>query len=264
MKISVIVPTYKPDFYLWDCLNSLKNQILSSEEYEVLIILNGEKEKYFEMINIWLEKNKLYNYKLLYCKENGVSQARNLGLEVAKGEYIAFIDDDDIVEKQYLSELLKKNLQLGDKGIAIVNYLDFEKEKIIRTKYLQGRIFYDKSNVRKCFSVVWGKLIPKIIIDKTRFDIRLKNGEDSLFMLQISKNINLVGIVDKNIYYMRRIRKESANFRKKKFTEIFCTNYILFEEYLKLLFKKGYSRKLIFLRILALFKGVFFQIKNKF
>lgn len=108
MDISIIVPTYKPDYYIWECLESLKNQSLDREKYEVLIILNGEKESYYSNIKNWIEKNKVENFEILYTKISGVSNARNIGLDNSRGEYIVFIDDDDYVDRNYLEELLKK------------------------------------------------------------------------------------------------------------------------------------------------------------
>ena len=74
MDISVIVPTYKPDYYIWECLNSLKEQSLNSKKYEVLIILNGEKDSYYYDINEWLKNNNVENFKLFYIEQKGVSK----------------------------------------------------------------------------------------------------------------------------------------------------------------------------------------------
>lgn len=108
------------------------------------------------------------------------------------------------------------------------------------------------------------KSIPKNVIGKIRFDIKLKNGEDALFMAKISKNISKIGTVNKKVIYYRRVRKNSANFKKKKIKEILLNTLTLEKEYSKLFFKKGYSKKFIGMRMLAVVKGLFFQIKNKY
>ena len=94
-EISVIVPTYKPDYYIWKCLNSIVSQNLDRRNYEVLIILNGDKEPFFTEIESYLKNNNLNNFHLIYTQEKGVSNARNIGLDRAKGDYICFVDDDD-------------------------------------------------------------------------------------------------------------------------------------------------------------------------
>lgn len=79
MKISIIIPTYKPDYYIWECLDSIKEQTLDKELFEVLIILNGEKEPYYNNILNYIRKNDLLNFKIVYTEKPGVSNARNIG-----------------------------------------------------------------------------------------------------------------------------------------------------------------------------------------
>lgn len=264
MKISVIIPTYKPDYYIWECLESLKNQTLSQDEFEILIILNGDKEPYYCQINNWINKNKTENIKLLYSEKKGVSYARNLGLDIAWGENICFIDDDDYVDNNYLEELINSVEKYDKNGIVVTNYINFDektREKLFETKYQNG--FYTKNilEIRKVFSMGCIKLIPQKIIDNTRFK-NYSNGEDALFMLEISKNINYISFTGKNVYYYRRVRINSANYRKKKVSYILKNLFNLLNEYVKIFFKEGYNKKFVFIRILALFKGTIFQLKN--
>lgn len=123
-KISVIIPTYAPKDYLWECLGSLENQTLSKDEFEVILVLNGEREPYESLI-----RKKLPEYSftctLLYSTPNGVSRARNLGMDKAQGCYICFIDDDDWVSDNYLTELLSKAC---DDGIIEANVKAVDKE----------------------------------------------------------------------------------------------------------------------------------------
>ena len=265
MKISVIVPTYKPDYYIWECLESLMKQSLDKKKYEVLIILNGEKENYYSNIKNWIGENKVENFKILYTKLNGVSNARNLGLEMSKGEYIVFIDDDDYIDRDYLKELLKKNEEIGKQGIAIANYIDFDeitKEKIFISKYLNSEIDSNICTKRKVFSMVWAKSIPREIIDEIRFNFNFINGEDSLFMIEISKNINKIGIVDKETFYFRRIRKNSAHYKKKNIKYIFNNFFELLKYYFNFFRKEEYNKKFLLMRIIALIKGTFYQLKT--
>lgn len=264
MKISVIMPTYRPDYYIYECLNSLKNQTISQDNFEVLIVLNGDKEPYYSQISDWINKNEMKNIKLLYSEKKGVSNARNLGLDIAYGENICFIDDDDYIDDDYLKELIKGIEKYGKNGIVVTNYINFDektKKKLFETKYQNG--FYTENilQVRKVFSIVWIKLIPKNIIGNIRFK-NYSNGEDALFMLEISKNINCVSVTGKNVYYYRRVRINSANYRKKKVSYILKNSFNLLNEYVKIFFKEGYNKKFVFIRILALIKGTIFQLKN--
>lgn len=263
MEVSVIIPTYKPKEYIYECLESLKNQTLCKDIFEVLIVLNGEKEPYYSKIKKWIFENNLENFKLLYSEIAGVSNARNIALDLAKGDYIVFIDDDDYVDNDYLQELFKVNKRIGVNGIAVANYVRFED----RTKKILSGVSYPFNGntvlgTRKFFSIVWLKMIPRDVIFNTRFNTKYKNGEDTLFMIEISKNIRVVEKVEKETFYWRRVRQDSAHFRKKSKKEIIKKYFSLVCEYSKFFFRKGYNKRFIFIEILTLFKGMIFQLKK--
>lgn len=259
MEISVIIPTYKPDYYIWECLDSVKEQTLNKNSFEVLIILNGEKEPHYSNILNYIRKYKLKNFKLLYTEQNGVSNARNIGLDNCNGDYIAFVDDDDCIDEEYLEILFQTNQKYGNVGIVLSDYLNFEeRSKDIISKSDYSLNYYGKNLIkfRRTFSMVWGKLIPKKVISDFRFNLNYKNGEDSLFMLEISKNIKYISTTKKEIFYRRRIRKNSANFRARNISEEFFNSYSMLKEYLKIFLKKDYKKIFILIRILAIFKGM--------
>ena len=105
--ISIIITTYRPDKYIISCLDALAKQTISSFDFEVIIILNGQQFPYEALI-----KDLIYKYKFkinyFYTNITGVSNARNIGLKVSIGEYIIFLDDDDILSPNYLKTMLKK------------------------------------------------------------------------------------------------------------------------------------------------------------
>ena len=97
MKISVIVPTYKPKSYIWECLDSIYNQTLPKNDYELILVLNGCNEPYSTQIRAWLSKHESLGVQFIQTDESGDSNARNLALDHVKGEYVTFIDDDDFI-----------------------------------------------------------------------------------------------------------------------------------------------------------------------
>ena len=106
MYISVIIPTYKPKAYLWECLDSLIIQSFPKEDFEVILVLNGCDEPYKSAIENYIStKMQRMNINFINTKQGGVSNARNLGLDVARGKYITFIDDDDYISSSYLQDL---------------------------------------------------------------------------------------------------------------------------------------------------------------
>lgn len=216
MKISVIIPTYKPQSYIWECLDSICNQTYPKEEYEVIIVLNGCKEPYDGQIREYINNHPDVQWNYIQTDQGGVSNARNIALDVAKGEYVAFIDDDDYVSPSYLEELYAKS---DDMTIAVSNsfafndgnpeeLLTYEMTSAFNTYSPNGRM--SSSKVRRFFSGPCMKLISMSFIQGRRFDVRFKNGEDSLFMFLISDKYKYVDFTSSNAIYFRRYREGSA------------------------------------------------------
>ena len=220
MQISVIIPTYKPQKYIWDCLHSLAIQTLSPENYEILIILNGCKEPYYSNILVYIKSYlSTHNIRLLHTDISGVSNARNIGLDNAQGEYIAFIDDDDYVSPTYLEALLAK---ASRNTIALTNTIAFSADNPYIDYYLaQAYKHYapmGKQPFYKPRSYMAGpcmKLIHRDIISDIRFNTQFKNGEDSLFMFCISPNMQYVNFTNKEVFYYRRYRLNSASMGRR-------------------------------------------------
>ena len=104
MNISVIVPVYNVEEYLSTCLDSLLDQGLSEQEYEIILINDGSKDCSLDICNRYA---KAHSNIQVYSQENqGVAMARNLGLSKAKGEWVMFVDSDDYLCKNSLRYLL--------------------------------------------------------------------------------------------------------------------------------------------------------------
>ncbi|AVQ28573.1 glycosyltransferase family 2 protein [Fusobacterium ulcerans] len=259
LEISIIIPTCKPDYYIWECLDSIKNQSLDRVFFEVLIILNGDKEPYFTEIKNYIKKNELNNFKLIYSKEKGVSNARNIGIEMSQGDYIAFIDDDDYISKNYLLNFEKIK---SEDSLCIANFINFKKKYVVlkEIKYKINDSTSSLNKYRKIFSYIGGKIISKKIIENIFFDTNLKNGEDSLFMVEISKNIKYIKTGDQDTIYYRRVRNNSANFKKRKKMEIIKNSYGQIKKYISFYHNNQYDKMFIFIKIMAVIKGMFVSI----
>ena len=217
MKISVIIPTYKPKEYLWECLDSLVAQTFAKEDFEVLLVLNGCDEPYKSQIDRYIEAHKNdMNLKFLHTLQGGVSNARNMALEQAEGQFICFIDDDDYVSETYLERLYDK---VGEDTIVISDTYYFEEGKADiqipnrmtelfeimspdgKAEYIKGRRFLFNG----CM-----KLIPSKMIAGRKFDTSFSIGEDCLFMFLISDKLNYVDFTSADAIYYRRVRPDSA------------------------------------------------------
>lgn len=120
MKVSVIVPVYNLEAYIEKCLESLVHQTL--EDIEIIVINDGSKDNSQKVIEIY---EKQYPHKIrAYIKENaGQGVARNLGLQVAKGDYISFVDGDDYLAPNALEEMYKLSEQKCA-DICICDYME--------------------------------------------------------------------------------------------------------------------------------------------
>ena len=101
MKVSVIIPSYRPGNYVYECLDSLMNQSLDALRFEVIVVLNGTRDPYWEQLSRYAKRHG--NIRLLHEAVAGVSNARNVGMKHAWGDFFAFVDDDDVVSSNYLS-----------------------------------------------------------------------------------------------------------------------------------------------------------------
>lgn len=102
--ISIIIPIYNSDKYLLECLNSVINQ--SFLDFEVLCVNDGSTDRSKDICEQYVRKDKRFR---LYNQENaGVSVARNLGIEQAQGEYLCFLDSDDVIAKDFLRNLFDR------------------------------------------------------------------------------------------------------------------------------------------------------------
>lgn len=217
MQISVIIPTYKPKKYFFECLDSLAKQTLDASLWEVILVLNGCNEPWQGQIREYISMHSLDHFRLIQIDEAGVSNARNIGLETAQGEYIAFIDDDDYVSSTYLEELL---VHASEDTIALSNTEAFS-EKGYQPYYIeQEYLQYSKEGKqpfyrpKRYFGGPCMKLIHRSIIGDRRFDTRFANGEDSLFMFSISDHSKFVDFTNKNAVYYRRFRTDSATSKE--------------------------------------------------
>lgn len=254
-NISIIIPTYNPGDYLIECLKSIYNQTLSYDEFETIIILNGDIKNFRNFIeNIYQSKPQGFSMKFYESSIPGVSRARNIGIDHSKGKYLFFLDDDDILSPNYFetmmisantSSIIASNLYsfYNDINEKIPNYLSY--------KEISDSIF----NRRKYLSNSCCKLIPRELISSKRFNVKFHNGEDALFMFSISDKIKHI-IIEKDSIYYRRLRPNSASRKKisfiKKFKRIFNQQIAYTSIYLSKPFK--YNLFLYLSRLVAVFK----------
>lgn len=214
--ISVIVPIYNVEPFLCRCVDSLINQ--RYKNIEILLIDDGSSDKSGEICDKYAEKDN--RVRVLHQEYLGVSDARNKGLAMAKGDYIIFLDGDDEAHPDYVGKLYKT---------LIENDLDIAQCCLVRYKNGQPynvepvtenvRIFSGLEMQPKTFEkdryynmVVCGKLYKKSLYNGLTFPVG-RIHEDTALIYRLYYNAKRIGIIDDYLYYYH-FNAESITERK--------------------------------------------------
>ena len=123
--ISVIIPIYKVEKYLCECLDSVVNQTYS--HLEIILVDDGSPDSCPQICGAYAEKDN--RVKVVHKINGGLSDARNAGLDIATGEYISFVDSDDIVSEKFIEMLLMPLLQNDDASVSVCAFNPFYDDK---------------------------------------------------------------------------------------------------------------------------------------
>lgn len=215
--IDIIIPTYNtPISDLKRCLDSVVNQTINN--YKVYIIDDGSDDITRDFLNSYVQNKK--NFIVKHIVNSGVSNARNLGMIISNSKYIAFVDSDDTLEKDFLREayeLIEENnldiiiggyneirnnsidrIRLSEPGLHIYegNRIDNFLEKL-----LSGKITENNKEIGDCpTGRIYTRLFKRESIGNLRFDSNVHMSEDTLFMIDYTNMVNKIGIVDKVWY----------------------------------------------------------------
>lgn len=152
-KVSVIIPVYNAQLYLEKCLSSIAEQTM--KDYELVLINDGSKDNSQQIIDEFIEKNDCVVQ--CKCKENaGQAAARNDGLAMARGEYVAFMDSDDYIEPDYLEKLYQAAQKYDSEAVTCGYTMVDHKGNLIRKIRLSedGVLPYGRAGMY----VVWCRL----------------------------------------------------------------------------------------------------------
>ena len=207
--ISVIVPVYKVEKYLDRCVESIVNQSYSN--LEIILVDDGSPDKCPQLCDAWGDRDS--RITVIHKENGGLSDTRNVGLEIAKGEFIAFVDSDDWIASDYLSVLIQL---LNSTGADICECEILKTSNICEYKTEQQVEVteYDTVTALKeliCDGVfhqhVWNKLYKRDCIGDILFPIG-KTNEDEYWTYQAFGNATKIVKTNKVLYYYYQ-REES-------------------------------------------------------
>lgn len=226
-KVSVIVPVYNSEKYLSRCVDSILNQTYS--DFELILINDGSKDRSLDII----KKYEILDsrIKVVDNENNGVSKTRNIGITLAKGEYIQFVDSDDFIDKDMLNyevDMIEANkadlvmtglfLDIESKNNIDTSIQTFETNISIGKKEVADNVIkrlngtYINSPVNKLYK-------KEIIIENSiLMNEGMDLGEDLIFNLDYMKHCKSIVFSEKSFYHycMKNEENLTSKFRKDK------------------------------------------------
>lgn len=202
--LSVIIPAYNVAPYLEECVNS----ILAStfQDYEILLVNDGSMDETGALCDTLAERSE--RIRVFHTKNGGVCAARNLGIDSATGEYISFVDGDDVISPHMLELLaaeMKDDIQLVSCSFTRCQRTDKHLEHIERGSACKAN---QKDAAHKILTggfggYVWNKLYRKSILDKhsIRFRTEVKVAEDQFFTMDYLPYCEQSAFLNERLYY---------------------------------------------------------------
>lgn len=223
--ISVIVPVYNAEENICECLESLRVQ--TYQDFEIILIDDGSRDQSAVICSEYAKNDK--RIRFVQKRNGGVASARNIGISMARGRYIAFVDSDDIVECDYLEELYRRMPAEGDDSLVICRFSRFSKEQSATItverllSYCKGvdsiyqTYLYDLFITKNIFGSCCRVLFPKYLIDQYNIKFpKCKIAEDQLFLISALVRCSSIYVVDKSLYLYRMNDKSATNEKYKE------------------------------------------------
>lgn len=210
--VSIIMPVYNTEKYLSKAVKSVLDQ--TYRNFEVICVNDGSTDNSFEILQKFQLEHK--NLKIINTENVGAGEARNIGMEAARGDFLLFLDSDDIFDKN----LVKNSFNAASKtGAEIVLFRanSYIREKnlteradwALQFKYLPNKKIFSSKDISKslfqiCSSSPWNKLIKRSLITSERFQ-NIRNANDLSFIYSVlSKASRITAIEDRLVTYRKR------------------------------------------------------------
>lgn len=240
--ISIIVPVYNVEKYLGECIDSIINQ--TYKNLEIILVDDGSTDNSGKICDDYAIIDK--RVSVIHKKNGGLSDARNIGIEFARGYYLYFADSDDYISENAIEVLFntaeKYNADIVKANVYIIDNLGNPIESDGDSNSTKGVAIYNKNEaidrfIDKTWSA-WNKLYKSSIHKNVLFPVG-KIHEDEAIMCDLLQKVNKVVEIDDKLYYYRRrkgsitesdysIKKMDWFYAWKKNTEFINENYPLY------------------------------------
>lgn len=223
--ISIVMPVYNTEKYLEECLTSLQKQSLYN--IEVICVNDGSTDGSLEIIQRFVNKDK--RFKVINKENTGAGDSRNIGMKCAKGEYLLFLDADDVFNKELCYKAYRRakvdNADICFMGAERLNMRTGKKEYmswVLRSSLLPEKTPFQKEEIRdQYFQIVsgcpWSKLFRKEFIMKYQIEFQnLKNSNDVFFVRTAMAMANQLTYVDEKLITYRFAEGDNTQSNKHK------------------------------------------------
>lgn len=206
--VSIIIPVYNVERYLDRCIQSLLQQ--EYENIEILLIDDGSKDQSGKICDSYIDDKRV---NVFHQINKGLSEARNKGLDIAKGEYIAFVDGDDYVSPFFISHALEK-LKTSNADIVLFNFAEIRQDNIVISEspsLIKWHRQLQKGNNEICDllladcipNFMWNKLYKRSVWEQIRFPVGYTY-EDLFTTAKILRETSSIIYLPEVLYYYER------------------------------------------------------------
>ncbi|MBE5740947.1 MAG: glycosyltransferase [Clostridiales bacterium] len=206
MKVSVIVPVYKVEKYLDKCVESVVNQ--TYKNLEIILVDDGSPDKCPQMCDEWAKKDE--RIKVVHKQNGGLSSARNAGIEIAKGEFLMFVDSDDTINPQMIEILIRIQSETSSditmcswKKVHDINNpknKTYDVEKLVCVVYENDEVFALLYNKKvPLIMAAWAKIYKRNLFTDVRYP-EGKIHEDEAVIHEILNNCKKLSFIDYPMY----------------------------------------------------------------
>lgn len=214
MTFSIIIPVYNTEKYLEDCIESVRKQ--SYANYEIILIDDGSTDRSAQICDTYMHSDD--RIRVIHKKNQGVSAARNIGIQAAKGCYIIFLDSDDYWGDKYCLEKIADIIQKRNSDIVVFQACLFKENGDYRYKtnniqYMDENKTYSGENYLKevlnhkeiyeWFSVIYAFKKKLWIENGFEFNPKIYSFEDAEILYKIILQAEIVSVLPSPIYYYR-------------------------------------------------------------
>ena len=188
-RVSIIVPVYNTEEYLRICVDQILQQAF--QDFELILIDDGSQDNSLHVCNELAAKDP--RIRVIHQENKGVSGARNTGIEQATGEYIAFVDSDDMIAPDYL-KYLQQGMKESDRILSMCGHERiYDYDHVFPQIKEQYKLFSGQECAKRlltgCFPIsACGCLFKRSLIGALRFTVGIRNNEDKLFLYQYLLN----------------------------------------------------------------------------